>query len=164
MARSLGLILAIVVVTLLFVPGLIHPSKSEKFQPVDYSNYLSGFDEVTGKSALAPAPPPSSWRANGATLTGPATAEHLHIGFAVPGTKYAGLEEGVAPASTFVRSVLGSRGAIVTDHLTLHGVAWASSTSSRGEFALTRTVGGITIIVTGSATPLQLETLAASLH
>jgi Protein of unknown function (DUF4245) len=164
MVRSLGLIAIIVAVTLIFVPGLLHPSKSDRFPATDYSDYVSGFQQVTGKSALVPSDLPSDWTANAAALTGPAAVEHLHVGFAVPGSEYAGLEESVAPASSFVRSLLGARGDLVTDHVSLGGASWASRTSSRGEFALTRTVDGITVIVTGSATPLQLQALAESLH
>jgi hypothetical protein len=164
MVRSLGLIIVLVAVTLLFVPGLLHPSKSEKAQAVDYSDYVSGFHQVTGKTALTPSPVPGGWRANAANLTGPPAAEHLHIGFAVPGTEYAGLEESVAPPVTFARSILGASGAIPIEHVTLAGVQWQVSNSSRGEYSLRRTVGGINVIITGSATAQQLQTLAASLR
>jgi hypothetical protein len=164
MARSLGLVAVVVAVTLLFVPGLIHPSKSEKFQAVDYSDYVSGFHQVTHLPALTPSPLPSGWKPNAADLTGPARVEHLHIGFAVPGQEYAGLEESVAPPTSFARSVLGASGAIPVDHVTLDGDEWAVSNSARGEYSLRRTVDGITVIVTGSATSQQLQGLAESLR
>jgi Protein of unknown function (DUF4245) len=164
MARSLGLVAAIVAVTLLFVPGLIHPSKSDQFPAVDYSDYISGFHQVTGLAALAPAPLPAGWKANAANLTGPARVEHLHIGFAVPGQSYAGLEESVAPPVSFARTVLGASGAIPIDHITLNGARWAVSNSSGGEYSLRRTVGRLTVIVTGSATATELNSLASSLR
>lgn len=163
MVRSLGLIIVLVAATLIFVPGLLHPSKSQRAVAVDYSDEVVGFHDVTGKNALTPSVP-SGWRANAATLTGPAAAEHLHIGFAVPGTEYAGLEESVAAPATFAHSTLGASGAIPVDHVTLDGAQWLVSNSSRGEYSLRRTVGGVTVIVTGSATAEQLQTLAASLH
>jgi hypothetical protein len=164
MVRSLGLIAVIVAVTLIFVPGLIHPGKSDRAAPVDYSDVVSGFHQVTGKAALTPAALPAGWSANAAALTGPAAAEHMHVGFAVPGSEYAGLEESVAPAATFARSVVGASGAIPIDHLTLNGNRWLVSTSSRGEYTLRRTTRGVSVIVTGSATPQQLQSLAAALH
>jgi len=164
MVRSLGLIIVIVAVTLIFVPGLLHPSKSQQFPAVNYSDDAAGFRQVTGEAALTPQPVPSGWKANAEDLTGPAAAEHLHIGFAVPGAQYAGLEEGVAPPTTFARSVLGASGAIPVDHVTLGGVQWQVSNSSRGEYSLRRTVHGVTVIVTGSATVRQLQTLASSLR
>jgi hypothetical protein len=154
----------VVAVTLLFVPGLIHPGKSDRFQPVDYSNYVAGFHTVTGKSALTPQPAPAGFAANAGRLTGPAASEHLHIGFAVPGTKYAGLEESVAPMSTLVASVLGARGTTVTGHTQIAGATWQSRISARNEVALTRRVNGISIVITGNATGEQLESLAAALH
>lgn len=164
MVRSLGLIAVIVGLTLVFVPGLFDPSSSDRFPAVNYSDYLAGFHQVTGKHALAPDPVPSGWRANAGTLTGPASAEHLHIGFAVPGSHYAGLEESVAPASTFVASVLGTQGTHVRGRVSISGAAWRTSTSARGEYSLARTIGGITVVITGSASPAQLQALAASLR
>jgi hypothetical protein len=164
MVRSLGLIVVIVAVTLIFVPGLIHPGSSERAKPIDYSDFVSGFHQVTGRTALTPGSLPAGWAANAGDLTGPAAAEHLHIGFAVPGSEYAGLEESVAPAATFARSVLGDSGAIPIGPVTVGGASWAVSTSSRGEYSLRRTVRGVTVIVTGSASAQQLQTLAASLR
>jgi hypothetical protein len=164
MVRSLGLIAVIIAVTLIFVPGLLHPSKSERFPAADYSDYVSGFHQVTGKTAITPSPVPSGFTANAAALTGPAAAEHLHIGFAVTGARYAGVEESVGPTAAFVSSILGVRGGTVTGHVRIDGANWAASTSARGEDSLTHTVRGITVIVTGSATEEQLRSLAASLH
>jgi hypothetical protein len=164
MVRSLGLIAVIVAITLVFVPGLIHPSHSDRAQPVDYSDDVSGFHQVTGHAALTPGSLPAGWAANAADLTGPASAEHLHVGFAVPGFKYAGLEESVAAPVAFARSVLGDSGAIPIDHVVVGGATWVVSTSSRGEYSLRRTTRGVTVLVTGSATVQQLHTLAAALR
>ena len=164
MVRSLGLIAVIVAVGLLFVPGLLHPSKSQRFPAADYSDYVAGFHQVTGKTALTPRTLPSGFEANAGALTGPATVEHLHVGFAAPGAKYAGLEESVAPMPSFVRTVLGARGAAVTGQTQIGGVTWQARMSSRGELALSRRVNGVSVVITGSATGEQLELLAASLH
>jgi hypothetical protein len=162
MVRSLGLIAVVIAVTLIFDPGLIHPSKSQRVQAVDYSDYVSGFHQVTGKTALTPTSLPTGWQANAGALSGPATAEHLHIGFATPGAKYAGLEESVENMTAFARSVLGTRGAAVTGRAPIAGTSWQTRTSSRGEYSLTTTIRGIAVIVTGSASNAQLQTLAAS--
>lgn len=164
MVRSLGLIAVIVAVGLLFVPGLLHPSKSDRFPAADYSSDVAGFHQVTGKTALAPATLPTGFEPNAGGLTGPASVEHLHIGFAAPGSTYAGLEESVAPMTSFVRTVLGARGATVTGQTQIGGVSWQARMSSRGELALSRRVGGVSVIVTGSASGEQLELFARSLH
>jgi hypothetical protein len=164
MVRSLGLIAVIVAVSLIFVPGLLHPSKSDRFPAADYSSDVTGFHQVTGKVAPAPGRLPSGWHSNAASLTGPAAAEHLHVGFASPNTTYAGLEESVVAMSPFARTVLGQRGTAVTGQTRIGGVIWQSRMSSRGELALSRRVNGVSVIITGSASGEQLELLAASLR
>ncbi|HTW19886.1 MAG TPA: DUF4245 domain-containing protein [Mycobacteriales bacterium] len=164
MIRSLGLVGIIVGVSLIFVPGLLHPSKSQRYQAVDYSDYVSGFRQLTGKSALVPRGLPSGWAANGATLVGSATTAHLHIGWATPGSKYAGLEESVAPAAGFVQSVLGVPSSASTTAAVLADQTWRTTQSKVGEYSLFRTVHGITVVITGSASDQELDQLAASVQ
>jgi hypothetical protein len=164
MVRSLGLVAVVIAATLIFVPGLFHPSKSQLFPTLDYSDYVSGFHQVTGKTALTPRSLPGGWKANAATLTGPVGVEHLHIGFAAPGTKYAALEESVQDVTGFAPSVLGARGATVTGRITIAEATWQTRTSSRGESSLSRTIRGIAVVITGSATNAELQLLAASLR
>lgn len=172
MVRSLGLIAVIIAVTLIFVPGLIHPSKSDEVQPLDYSNYLEGFHSLTKLTALAPAPVPTGWHANSGSLTGPLQAEHLRIGFVTPDEKYAGLVQSVGTPAVVIRTLLGKSAVTPTGHVMIAGASWDQRTSSRHEMAFTHifaptsraaSAGVITVIVTGSASPQQLETLAASL-
>ncbi|MBV9486962.1 MAG: DUF4245 domain-containing protein [Frankiaceae bacterium] len=164
MVRSIGLIIVVTAVTLIFVPGLLHPSKSDRMPPVDYSSYVAGFHQVTGKAALVPTPAPASWRANAGTLTGPASTERLHVGFVVPGAEYAGLDESVGPMATIVKRVLGKQGLAVTGSTQIEGRTWQSRESSRGELAITRRAAGVNIVITGSARGEDLELLAASLR
>ena len=131
MIRSLGLIVAIVAVTLIFVPGLLHPSKSQRFPAVDYSDYVTGFHQLSGRTALSPASLPKGWEANAAALTGTATA-HLHIGWATPGAKYAGLEESVQSSSDVRALGPGPRGTAAS--------AACRSTGRRGRSARHRVV------------------------
>ncbi|HEX3824298.1 MAG TPA: DUF4245 domain-containing protein [Mycobacteriales bacterium] len=164
MIRSLGLVGVVIAATLIFVPGLFHPSKSQQFPALDYSDYVSGFHQETGRTALTPRPLPSGWKGSAATLTGPAAVEHLHIGFATPGRQYAGLEESVANVTAFAPTVLGARGSAVTGTVTIAGASWQTRTSSRGEYSLSRTMRGVAVVITGSATDAQLQLLAGSLH
>jgi hypothetical protein len=164
MVRSLGVVGVILALTLIFVPGLLHPSKSQQFPAVDYSDYVSGFLRVTSTEALVPASLPSGWKANAGALSGPAVIEHLHIGWATPGSQYAGLEESVGPMNGLVRTVLGDRGEKVTGSVGIAGATWQTRTSARGELSLSRTIGSVAVVVTGSATPARLQLLAGSLH
>lgn len=163
MLRSLGVVAAVVAVTLIFVPGLLHPSKSQLYSaPVNVPAYLTAFHELSGRPALTPATP-AGWTVNGATLNGDKTTAHLHVGYLTSEATYAEVEEGVQPAAVFARSVLGPRGAAVTGAMTVAGRTWQTRTSSRGEYALTDTSRGVTVVVTGSASNSELQQLASSL-
>lgn len=163
MVRSLGLVLVILAITLVFVPNLFHPSHASRYPAQTYSDVTSGFHQVTGQQALVPVLLPSGWKANAATLTGPAAMEHLHIGWATPGSKYAELEESVAPPAAFIAAMLGKAGAAVHGVSVINQAPWQVRTSSRGEYALTRTDGDQVIVITGSAGRQQQRILAASL-
>jgi hypothetical protein len=164
MVRSFGLMVVVVGVTLLFVPSLLHPSAKDKFPAFDTSGVVEGFHQLTGVTALVPTALPSSFKATAGSLTGPAAAEHLHVGYAAPGSSFAGLDEAVGPTTGLVSSVLGAAGASVHGTVDVDGVAWQRRTSSRGEVALVHRVGGISVVVTGSAAQPVLVTLAASLR
>ena len=164
MIRSLGLVSIVIAATLIFVPGLFHPSKSQRYPGVSYADYVAGFHQLSGRTALTPRSLPKGWAANAAALTGTKTTAHLHIGWATPGAKYAGLEESVASASAFVPATLGVQLATVTGSVAIGDATWGTVRSARGEYSLTRTIRGITVVITGSATVTQLQLLAASLH
>jgi hypothetical protein len=164
MVRSFGLMIVVVGVTLLFVPSLLHPSAKDKFPAFDASGLVAGFHDVTGHSALAPGPLPSGFTPTSGTLTGPAATERMHIGYAAPDQSFAGLDESVGPTSGLVATVLGAAGATVKGTVPVDGVAWQRHTSSRGEVALVHRSGGITVVVTGSASESSLVALAASLR
>jgi hypothetical protein len=164
MIRSFGLMIIVVGVTLLFVPSLLHPSAKDKFPAFDASDLVAGFHDVTGRAALVPAPLPAGFTPTSGSLTGPAATERMHIGYAAPGQSFAGLDEGVGPTSGLVATVLGAAGTTVRGTVPVAGVAWQRRTSTRGEVALVHRSGGITAVVTGSASESMLVALAASLH
>jgi hypothetical protein len=151
-------------VTLLFVPSLLHPSAKDKFPAFDASGLVAGFHDVTGHAALVPGSLPSGFTATSGTLTGPATTERMHIGYAAPGQSFAGLDESAGPTSDLVTTVLGAAGTTVKGTVRVDGVAWQRRISSRGEVALVHLSGGVTVVVTGSASLPSLVALAASLH
>jgi Protein of unknown function (DUF4245) len=163
MVRSLGVLVIVVAVTLIFVPELLHPNKSERFQAADYSDYVAGFQQVTGLSALVPTGLAKPWYANAGSLKYSGKTAHLHIGWVTPNKEYAALEESNGPASSFVTAVIGAPGLKVTGTQLINGSVWSRSVSAQGEGSLTRTTNGITVVITGSASLAQQEQLAASL-
>jgi hypothetical protein len=86
----------------------------------------------------------------------------LEIGYLTPSEEFAGFvvsDDRRAPAVT---AVLG--GAERQGTVDLGGAAWTRSTTARGETALVREAGGVTVIVSGSATGAELETVAAAVR
>jgi hypothetical protein len=166
MARSLGL-MAVIVAALLFIGAryLIMPGAADRMPAADYSSELQAFPRVAGAPALAPTGLPAGWRANAARMTAPAPGTtQLHIGWALPGSRYAGLDEATGTPDTLLTSVLGARGLAVTDAVSIDGDTWQRRVSSLGEQALTRQVGRLTVVVTGNGTDAQLRQLASSLR
>jgi hypothetical protein len=165
MARSLALMVVVVAALLLLGPGrtLLFPGDSRR-QPVSYDRVAAGFATVTGSPAVVPASLPAGWEANAATLTRPAAGARLHIGWATPGEKFAGLDESAAPPDAFIRTVLGRHGAVILDTIDIGSLPWDVRRSDRGETALTREFGAVTVVVTGDATGEQLRALAAALR
>jgi hypothetical protein len=164
MVRSLGVLAVVVALTLIFVPGLLHPSKSQRYQPVSYSDYTEGFQQVTGLRALVPTGLAKPWYANGGTLVHAGKDAHLHIGWVTPTNEYAALEESNTTSRPFIEAVLGEQGLTVTGTQQIDGATWDRRVSARGENSLSHKVGGITVVITGSATPAQEAELAASLR
>jgi hypothetical protein len=164
MARSLGLIVVILAVTLIFVPGLLHPSKSQRIQPVDYSDVVIGFKQVTNTLAEVPAGLPAAWKATSRSLTHEGAVAHLHVGFVAPDNNYAGLEEGTGDPRTFITATLGASGLTQTATLTVNGQTWTVRTSQRGETSLVRASHLLTVVITGSTSLTNQKALAASLH
>lgn len=166
MVRSLGL-MAVIVAAILFLGAryLIMPGSAERPPPVDYSGVVQGFPRVAGVAVMAPTALPANWRANAARLLTPAPgATQMHIGWAVPRSRFAGLDEGTGAVATLITAVLGKPGLAVHGTTMIDGAQWQQRVSSLGERAYTRQVGRLLVIVTGNATDEQLRLLAASLH
>lgn len=166
MGRSLGLVLLIVLVLLLVGPArtLIFPGDN-KAAPVSYTDQAAGFTRLAHTRVVVPAALPSDWRANAADLSHTRRfGTRLHIGWVTPGQRFAGLDESDGDPTVLMRAVLGKAGATVVGSRSLGGGTWDLRRSSKGETALTRAFGAVTVVVTGSATGDQLDLLARSLH
>lgn len=164
MIRSLGVVAVIVAVTLIFVPNLIHPGKSSKVQPANYSDDAVGFRQVAGSPAYTPVGLPSGWYANAATFSRAKSVAHLHIGWVTPDKKYAALEESNGPATAFIAKTLGKGSESGSGRELVSGRSWTIRTSNRGERSLTATLAGVTIVITGSASSAQEQQLAGALQ
>jgi hypothetical protein len=86
----------------------------------------------------------------------------LEIGYLTPAEEYAGFVVSDDPRADAVAAVLdGAREQATVD---LGGEAWTRSTTERDETALSRETDGVTVVVTGSASDEELETVAAAVE
>ena len=97
--------------------------------------------------------------AGGAADGAPVT---LEIGYVTPTVEYAGFVVSDDARARPLRTILDDaqeRGSI-----DIAGRRWTRSTTARGETALSRADGGVTVVVTGSASDRELQTVAAAVR
>lgn len=163
MVRSLGVVLAVVAVTVLITlrtPGQV-------VRPIDYSGTLAQVRGAAPYAALAPQGLPTQWRPTSVSYdppqtTGLAGVAHWHLGFISPSNQYVGLEEWNGDLRALLVEQLDGpqqAGTSVVD-----GVTWTRWTSVDGaRRALTRQQDGAAVIVHGTAGWTELEAFAAAL-
>jgi hypothetical protein len=86
----------------------------------------------------------------------------LEIGYVTPEDQYAGFVISDNPSADAVTAVL--KAAQQKGTVDVGGQTWTRSTTSRGETALSQTVGGVVVLVSGSASEQELETVAGSVR
>ena len=86
----------------------------------------------------------------------------LEIGYLTPAEEYAGFVVSDDPRADAVAAVLD--GARQQGTVDLDGQRWTRSTTERDETALSREADGVTVVVTGSASDEELETVAAAVE
>ena len=134
---------------------------------VSYQGDLARLTRLAPYPVLAPQGLPESWppvssllTVGGANGTGTVT---WHLGYMTPSETLASLEETNASPAEFIRRMTNS--GTPEQPVTLAGTTWnASLTASRGQRSLYRTGAGVTLVITGNATWVDLRRLAASLR
>jgi hypothetical protein len=86
----------------------------------------------------------------------------LEIGYLTPSQEFAGFVVSDDPRAAPLAAVLDD--AQEQGTLRLGGQTWTRSSTGREETALVRVSDGVTVVVTGSATDEELETVAASVR
>jgi Protein of unknown function (DUF4245) len=86
----------------------------------------------------------------------------LQIGYVTPSEEFAGFAESDDPRADALTSVLA--GARPRGSVEIAGRSWARFTTQRGETALTLRSGRVTVVVTGSASGKELETVAGAVR
>lgn len=160
MLRSLA---PLVVIALLIVGYQAVKSSGEtNVHPIDPTSTERLSAEQAGYPLLAPAGLPAGYRPTSARTdadpdrTGePVT---MQIGYVTPSEEFAGFVISDDPKADAVTSVLG--GAAEKGTVDLDGTPWTRSTDARGETVLSRRVGTAVVLVSGSASEQELETVA----
>jgi hypothetical protein len=144
----------------------LRQAPDERVQTVDPASTVQLAAARAGYPVLAPTglaagylPTSARTDAGNATSGKPVT---LEIGYLTPARKYAGFVESDDPRAQPLRDAMD--GASPHGSVDVAGVAWTRSTTKRGETALSRTVGTVTLVVTGSANDRELTAVAAAVR
>ena len=164
MARSLGVVLAVVLVLVL----ITWRTKGSEIRLVDYAPTLAQAKVGAPFVLLAPVGLSSGWRATSFYFdpperTGVPGVTLWHIGYVTPADQYAGMEQTNGPGhDALVTAITGPR---ADGTSSVGGVSWARWTSADGKRrALTQTTGKVTVVVDGTAGWPELEELVGSLR
>ena len=159
MVRSLGLVMAGVVVVFFFAQP--PDSDSERIRPVDVAGDIRAF-RADAPAVAAPGGLPDRWVSTVSSLTGEPRA--LRIGYNTPTGAYAEYAASTAPSAQAVEDLTG-RGERL-DPVDVRGATWEQYRDGDGSLSLVRAYGAVTVVVgTLRATaPLsELRVLAGSL-
>jgi Protein of unknown function (DUF4245) len=133
-------------------------------KPIDPSSTVQLAAARAGYTVLVPTGLPDGYRPTSARTdagdAGEGDPVTLQIGYVTPSDQYAGFVVSDDPsADPLTQALNGARDDGTVD---VGGSAWTRSTTERGETALTRTADGVTVLVTGSASLTELETVAGA--
>ncbi len=163
MARSL---LPLVAICLVLVAWVSLGRETDPVREVDPSTTVQlaaarADYQVLVPTGLADDYRPTSARTDAGTA-GAGDPVTLQIGYLTPSSEYAGFVVSDDARAVAVTGVLG--GAQEQGTVDLDGQAWTRGTTERGETVLSRTADGVTVLVTGSATDEELETVAGAVR
>ena len=158
--------LAPLVVICLAIVGWLAFLRDEPETPVqamDPGPSIARAAEYAAYQLEAPADLPEGYRANDTDVRGTAGQPvTLRVDYVTPSDEYVGFVTSDDPEAAEVDDVLD--GAEVRDTVQVGGREWTRSTTQRDETALSRMDGGVTLLVTGSGSAEELETVAAAVR
>lgn len=163
MGRSLGLVLAAILLLLVIGPTrtLVFRHHATPVQTVDYRDAVRGAATQLHRPVWSPTALPHGWRATSARVTG----DGLHVGFLTPDGQYAAVEEAAGDPAAALGRLLGRKGAATVEgSVDAGGTSWTLHHDADGDRALVRRAGGLLVVVLGTARQPELLTLAASLR
>jgi len=169
MAISMGLIAVVALVLygmyggVTFSPG----GASEGVTPTaDVTGGLNRAAPLVGFPVVVPAELPASWNPNSFSFvdkTASSTSEPavVRAGWLTDEGRFISLAQSDGDVADLLVAELG-QAAPPTGTEQVGGVEWTTTTGRRGEAAWVRTVGDVTYLITGSASPGAFQTLATA--
>jgi uncharacterized protein DUF4245 len=161
LARSLGLVLGLVVVTAL----LIQHRHNHRVKVVDTRPAIAEARRIAPYAVLAPVGLSSRWRATSVRLSGPVPQHpaptHLHIGYVSPAEHYVALEESDATDTSFVAAETAHGREVGSRQIA--GRQWSEYDATGSTRALVLRSGGTAVVLVGETSWTELSELAASL-
>ncbi|MGX7678158.1 DUF4245 domain-containing protein [Jatrophihabitans sp. DSM 45814] len=156
-----GLLVVLVVVGLAVIFAWPRAPHSDGIHVVNVTGPIASARTAAGFTLVVPVALDPKWRPTSTEFdpAGPSSGASFRIGYVSPSGKYAEfLESNDA-------SVAAQYGPLTSDKtVTIDGVSWAGLERSDGRQVLQRSIGPVTVVVTGSADQAELSALAASLH
>ncbi len=163
MVRSLGVVLAVVLVIVLITIR----THGQQVRVVDYTSTLTEARRVAPFAVLAPEKLPTEWEATSgdyspSQVTGKAGIVLWHVGYVTPAQQYAGFEQ----TNDTVAHVLDAQiGPVRQDGASaVNGVTWTRWTGDNGRHAISLVQGKASLVVHGTAGWPELEQFAAALR
>lgn len=153
----LGLIAAVWALSQFQRGGSQNPAKT-----VDYTSELRVARSQAPFVVLAPSSEPKGWRATSVEWRGAGPEVSWHLGFLTDDDEYVGLEQSNGRSEEFVGA--HTRADQPQPPVSIAGGQWEALRSKDGaENALVRVEGPMTVLVTGTASPEQLQEFVESL-
>ena len=163
MVRSMGVVLAVVLVTVLITIR----THGQEIRVVDYSATLTEARRVAPFPVLAPEKLPAAWQATSGDysppqVTGQAGVVLWHVGYVTPAQQYAGFEQTNDTVAHVLDTQIGPAHQDGTS--VVNGVTWTRWTGDNGRHAISVVQGQASLVVHGTASWPELEQLAAALR
>ncbi len=165
MAISMGVIIIGVLVIVGLYGGFSFAPAGPRGGVAPTADVQGGFEtagRVTGFEVVVPKKIPADWHPNSFTISKPDPAgapAAVRGGWLTPSGSFISLIESPAPAAALLTAEIGQAGPS-TGSTTSGGAEWTVNPGRRTELAWVRTAGGITLLITGSATPAEFARLA----
>ncbi|RBY94331.1 DUF4245 domain-containing protein [Blastococcus sp. TBT05-19] len=164
-ANMLRSLLPLVVICLLIVGwAAFRQNDVDPVREVDPTSTIQLADARAGYELLVPTGLPEEYRPTSARTDAGNVSEGdpvtLEIGYVTPDGAFAGFVISDAARAAPVDEVLD--GATEDGSVDIGGAPWTRSTTERGETALSRTDGDVTVVVSGSAADDELREVAAA--